>query len=343
VAALHLKDGRRLEADFYVDASGFRSELLGKALQEPYVSYDKALFCDRAVVGGWTRTTEPILPYTTAETMNAGWSWQIEHEHHINRGYVYNSQAISDDEAVAEFRGKNPKVPEALRVVKFRSGRYRRMWVDNVVAIGNASGFVEPLEATALMMVCNECQGIVEALSESALEPTPTLKAFYNRHMAESWDEICDFLGLHYKLNTRLDTPFWQHCRADTDISRLQPFLEYYEENGPSGLGRYMLPRGERGNFGLEGWLVMMVGNCAPYRARYVPSKEDRLLWNQRRAEFAAAAQRGCDVREALAYVRDPRWVWHASKNASIKVAPRGEAKQLIDATPSHHPSFAIG
>jgi len=106
---LEFEDGRRLVADFYVDASGFRSELLGKALEEPYVSYDKSLFCDRAVVGGWERTTEPILPYTTAETMDAGWSWQIEHEHHVNRGYVYSSQAISDDEAAAEFRAKNPR------------------------------------------------------------------------------------------------------------------------------------------------------------------------------------------------------------------------------------------
>jgi tryptophan halogenase len=124
VERVHLKDGRSLEANLFIDASGFRSELLGKALEEPYVSYDKSLFCDRAVVGGWERTREPILPYTTAETMDAGWSWQIEHEHHINRGYVYCSGAISDDDAAAEFRCKNPKLPESMRIVKFRSGRY---------------------------------------------------------------------------------------------------------------------------------------------------------------------------------------------------------------------------
>ena len=71
---MHLEDGRRLEADFFVDASGFRCELLGKALGEPFVSFDRSLFCDRAVVGGWERTDEPILPYTTAETMDAGWA-----------------------------------------------------------------------------------------------------------------------------------------------------------------------------------------------------------------------------------------------------------------------------
>ena len=117
IAAIHLADGRRLDADFFVDASGFRSELLGKALEEPYENFAKTLFCDRAVVGGWERGDEPILPYTTAETMDHGWSWQIEHERHVNRGYVYCSEMVSDEEAIAEFRSKNPKVPESPRIV----------------------------------------------------------------------------------------------------------------------------------------------------------------------------------------------------------------------------------
>src|SRR5690606_10251282 len=144
VSAVHLADGRKLEADFFIDASGFRSELIGKALGVPFESFNKTLFCDRAVVGGWERTDEPILPYTTAEEMDSGWCWQIEHERHVNRGYVYSSQFISDDEATAEFLRKNPKVSTTPRIVRFRSGRYKRLWVDNVVAIGNAGGFVEP-------------------------------------------------------------------------------------------------------------------------------------------------------------------------------------------------------
>ena len=87
-----------------MDASGFRSELVGRLLEEPFLGYQDALFCDRAVLGGWPRTDEPILSYTTSETMDAGWCWQIEHEHHINRGYVYGSAFISDEEAEAEFR-----------------------------------------------------------------------------------------------------------------------------------------------------------------------------------------------------------------------------------------------
>ena len=180
IAAVHLEDGRRLEADFFIDASGFRSELLGKALEEPFISFDRSLFCDRAVVGGWERTTEPILPYTTAETMDSGWAWQIEHEHHVNRGYVFASQAISDDAAAEEFRRKNPKVPKDPRVVKFRSGFHRRAWVDNVLAVGNACGFVEPLEATALMVVCQQMRNFTTQMEDCGLTPTPTIRQLYN-------------------------------------------------------------------------------------------------------------------------------------------------------------------
>ena len=315
IAAVHLEDGQRLEADFFVDSSGFRSELLGRTLEEPFVSFDRSLFCDRAVVGGWDRTDEPILPYTTAETMDAGWAWQIEHEHHINRGYVYSSQAISDDEAAAEFLRKNPKAPKSPRVVKFRSGCYRRQWVENVVAIGNAAGFVEPLEATALMIVCSETQMLVEMLNRSRLTPTPTWREMFNDLAAAGWRDIRDFLALHYKLNTALDTPFWRHCCADTDVSGIQPLLDFYAENGPTGFCRYRLPRSEN-DFGIEGFLVMLVGNRAPYSAKYHPAEAERQIWERHRAGFNAAAQAGLSVKETLAYIRHPGWTWNADNPA---------------------------
>lgn len=129
VQSILLEDGRQISADFFVDASGFRGELISGVLEEPFVSFEQTLFCDRAVVGGWARTDEPILPYTTAEQMDAGWCWQIEHEHHINRGYVFCSDMISDDDACEEFRRKNPKVPDSPRVVPFTAGQIGRAHV----------------------------------------------------------------------------------------------------------------------------------------------------------------------------------------------------------------------
>lgn len=321
LAAVHLEDSRRLEADFFIDCSGFRSELLGRALEEPFVSFDCSLFCDRAVVGGWERTNEPILPYTTAETMDAGWAWQIEHEHHINRGYVYSSAAISDDAAAVEFLRKNPKAPASPRLVKFRSGRYRRLWVENVVAIGNSGGFVEPLEATALMIVCAHAQALLEMLHRSHLSPTATWRDLYNDLAAQGWTDIRDFLALHYRLNTALDTSFWRACREDTDVSNIAPLLEFYADNGPTGFCRYRLPRLEN-DFGVEGYLVMLVGNCAPYRAKHAPSEAEIQIWERHRAQFIAAAQTGLSVHQTLAYIRHPAWEWHADAGAANSPPP---------------------
>ncbi len=310
ISALQLADGQRLAADFFIDCSGFRSELLGRAFGEPFMSYDRALFCDRAVIGGWDRTAEPILPYTTAETMAAGWAWQIEHEHHINRGYVYCSQAISDDEACAEFQRKNPKVPASPRVVKFRSGRYQRVWVDNVVAIGNAAGFVEPLEATALMAVTQQCERLVSMLEHTAMQPTPTVRTLYNQMTCDCFDDTRDFLALHYKLNTRLDNAFWRQCVNDTDMGALGPLLEFYKENGPTGIARYTLPS-QLNTFSIEGYLVMLVGNKAPYQARHIPTAAEQLAWTNNRATFIAQALQGLTVAESLRIIRSPHWQWN--------------------------------
>ncbi len=307
IAALLLEDGRRLAADLFVDCSGFRSELLGGKLEEPFVGYDRALFCDRAVIGGWERTTEPILPYTIAETMEAGWAWQIEHEHHINRGYVYSSGAISDEAACEEFLRKNPKAPKSPRVVKFRSGRYRRMWVDNVVAIGNSAGFVEPLEATALTMVTQQCEGLFTFLMQAGQKPTATLRELYNNLACGAFDTTRDFLSIHYKLNTRLDNPFWRHCREDTDTGALGPLLEFYRENGPCAAARHYVPL-QSNPFGFDGYLVMLVGNKAPYEAHYQATAAERAVWNQILGSMRAKAEQGMTVAEALAVMRSPQW-----------------------------------
>ncbi len=316
VASVGLEDGRRFAADFFVDASGFRSELIGRALGEPFESFDRSLFCDRAVVGGWERGDEPILPYTTAETMDAGWAWQIEHEHHVNRGYVYSSQAISDEAAAEEFLRCNPKAPRSPRIVKFRSGHHRRQWVENVVAIGNAAGFVEPLEATALMIVCSHTETIIQLLNQSRLQPTPTIRALFNDITSDNWKDIRDFLAIHYKFNTARDTPFWRHCQNDTDVSRVQGLLDFYSENGPSNFCRYRMPS-LQSDFGSEGFLVMLVGNRVPYAARHQPGADELRIWNAHRAEFSRLAGRGMGVKEALSYVHHPGWTWNGDSGKS--------------------------
>src|SRR5262249_30678226 len=202
ITGLRLVSGGVLKADLYVDCSGFGSVLLGQALGEPYISFSSTLFCDRALAGGWDRTTEPIKPYTTSETMNSGWCWQIEHPTRIIRGYVYSSDFISEEDAEREFQAKKPKVT-TTRLLKYPSGRYRNSWIKNVVAIGNASGFVERLEATSLHVICDESRFLAQILEDCERQPTGSLKESYNVLVANEWDEIRQFLALHYKFNDR--------------------------------------------------------------------------------------------------------------------------------------------
>ena len=309
VAALVLESGERVTADLFVDASGFRSELLGTALGEPFVSFDDALFCDRAIAGGWEREGEPVLPYTTAETMDAGWCWQIEHERHINRGYVFSSAFLSDEEAEAEFRRKNPKV-QKTRVVKWRSGRHARTWVGNVVAMGNSGGFVEPLEATALFVICNASRALAIALADSECDPQPTMRDVFNSTVTRMWDEIRDFLAIHYRYNTRLDTPFWQHCQRDTALHGAARIVRYYEENGPSTAFAGDLLTPETSIFHLEGFYALLLGQRVPHRRIRPHTAAEQQALATLRATNLAHAQRGLGVEESLALIRGPYWQW---------------------------------
>lgn len=308
VSALRLEGGESVVADLYVDCSGFSSTLLGGTLREPFESFRSTLYCDRAVVGGWDRGDEPILPYTVAETMDAGWSWQIEHEHRINRGYVYASAFVSDDAAEREFRALAPKVA-TTRVVRFVTGRHRRPWVKNVVAIGNAAGFVEPLEATALFVICAASQALTASLLDSNARPDALSATHFNAYCGRLWDAIRNFLAVHYRFNTRRDTPFWRACRADVELAGATPIVDWYRAHGPSSLWAPTLID-PLDPFKLDGYFTLLLGQQVPFERRWTPPDHERRQWDAARAGWAVGAQSGFTIAEALALVRSPVGAW---------------------------------
>ncbi len=309
IAALVSETGERFTADLYVDASGFRSELLGRALGSEFIDYTDTLFCDRAVIGGWVRGDDIIQPYTTAETMDAGWCWRIDHEHFINRGYVYSSRFLSDDEAKQEFLKKNPKITAEPRVVKFRSGRYRANWVKNVVGVGNSVGFVEPLEATALHIISSQCVTLAETLSDSLCEPPPSLITHYNSYGANAWDSIRDFLSIHYRFNPRLDTPFWQTCRNEVKLHGAEQIVEFYRENGPSNLASTRFIHSSN-TFGMEGYMTLLIGQRVPHAKPYTPTNPEKNAWARYQQTWNETARNAYTAKEALAVFRSPAMRW---------------------------------
>jgi len=306
ITGLRLANSGEVTSDLYIDSSGFGSLLLGKTLKEPFVPFKSSLFNDRAVVGGWQRQDEPIQPYTTAETMDAGWCWRIDHEFRINRGYVYSSAFISDEAAEAEFRKKNPKVGPT-RIVKFVTGRYERAWVKNVVAIGNAAGFVEPLESTSLGTICTEAVILASGLADAEMELRDSTRKLFNIRFAKNWDSIRSFLAIHFKFNTRLNTPYWIECREKADLAGATPIVDYYRENGPS-LVWWVTLIDQEDQFTAEGYLAMLVGQRVPYHVANPPDEAQRAMWARISNSMRMAALSGFSVPDALKLVRSPQF-----------------------------------
>jgi tryptophan halogenase len=238
---------------------------------------------------------------------------------------VYGSAFITDDEAREEFLRKNPKVDVAeTRIVKFRSGRYERTWVGNVVAIGNSSGFVEPLESTALQTICVEASSLADSLIDCSCEPTPTLIKLYNRYNAEQWDDIRNFLAVHYKFNTRCDTPFWRAARSDVALHGAQDIVDWYQENGPSTMPGIVLVH-PTNSFRLDGFIALLVGQKVPYKTMYNPTPAEQEFWRNHRAQLAVEAQYGMTSEEALYALRTPglKWADPNSRPVANRKVPR--------------------
>lgn len=304
IESIELSDGRQIAGELFFDCSGFSSELLSKRMNEPFVSYADSLFCDRAVLGSWPRD-DAIQPFTTAETMNHGWCWRIDFPNHVTRGYVYSSAFCSDGDAIQEFQTANPKVGDDVRVVPFRSGRYKRFWIGNVVAIGNSCGFVEPLEATALHLVVEQVRLVCRILSETDRRLFAGLRDVANRQFAFLWDEVRDFLAVHYRFNRKSDSDFWRHCREKTDLGGATAFVELYQQVGPSSLCATLLPSGY--TFGYDGFMALLIGQRAPTEFTWQPTTDDKRRWAYHQNQIRNRAQNALPMQQALQHVQSQK------------------------------------
>jgi hypothetical protein len=209
-----------LTGDLFIDCSGFKGLLINQTLQEPFISFSKALYCDRAVAINIPTddSTQGINPYVTATALSAGWAWNIPVFGRSGNGYVYSSDFISPEVAEREFRnhlGESAKNLEA-RHIRMRIGHTRRAWVKNCVSIGLAGGFIEPLESTGIFLVETGLHHLVQNFPNK--EFPISFSDSYNRIMTYYYEEIRDLIVLHYCTTRRTDTPFWQANRHHSAI-----------------------------------------------------------------------------------------------------------------------------
>ena len=230
VETLGLQDGRRLGGELFIDCSGFAGLLIEQALHTGYEDWTHWLPCDRALAVP-CESVQPIIPYTRATARDAGWQWRIPLQHRTGNGHVYCSRFMSEDEASAVLmRHLDGRALAEPRPLRFATGRRKQGWNRNVVAIGLASGFMEPLESTSIHLIQSAIARLIAFFPDRGFSAVDIDE--YNRQTRFEFERIRDFLILHYHLTAREDTPFWRHCRTMEVPESLGRRMALYRSHG---------------------------------------------------------------------------------------------------------------
>ena len=251
VSAVVLESGERIEGDLFIDCSGFRGLLIEQTLKTGYDDWTHWLPCDRAVAVP-CESVSPLTPYTRATARSAGWQWRIPLQHRIGNGHVFSSRHLSEDEATAQLMANLDGLPLAdPRALRFVTGKRRKLWNKNVVAVGLASGFLEPLESTSIYLVQSSISRLIQFF------PTLDFDAAnideHNRQADEEFERVRDFIILHYRQTRRDDTPFWRQMRDMQVPEPLQRKIDLFRATG-------RLFRAYLDIFTPESWLQVMLG-----------------------------------------------------------------------------------
>ena len=230
VKGVVLEDGRSVTGDLFIDCSGFRGLLIEQTLKTGYEDWSEWLPVNRAVAVPCDHGGE-FTPYTRATAHASGWQWRIPLQHRIGNGHVYCSDYISDDEATAVLMANLDGRPRAEpRPLRFVTGKRRKVWNRNVVAVGLSSGFLEPLESTSIHLIQTAIDKLV-AFFPSREFSQPDIDEF-NAQMDFEFIRIRDFIILHYKLTQRDDSPFWRRCRDMPVPESLTQRMELFRRHG---------------------------------------------------------------------------------------------------------------
>jgi tryptophan halogenase len=257
IEALQLDNGESIAGQLFIDCSGFSRLLIDGALGAGYEDWRHWLMCDRAIALPCALADAHVLtPYTRSRAMDAGWTWRIPLQNRVGNGYVYSSDHISDDAALAalraELEGEALAEPNRLR---FRAGHVRKFWLKNCVAIGLAGGFLEPLESTSISLIQMGIDKLLHFWPGTDL--APELAGEYNRLSIQEFERVRDFIILHYSANARERGELWRYCREmplpDTLLNKLALYrarghiVQYESESffDPSWVCMYA-------NFGIE-------------------------------------------------------------------------------------------
>ena len=272
VESIITKNHGTLSADLFVDCTGFKSLLLEQTLNVPFISFNDTLANDRAVatVIPYIDKDKELENYTSCTAIDAGWVWNIPLWNRIGTGYVYSSKFATEAEAEEQFRqhlasnrmtvqDKKRAESAELRHIKIKHGVHERAWEKNVVGIGLANGFIEPLESTGLMLTH---EGIIKMISALKMRNGHITKYdidCFNYAFREQITGFKEFISQHYALSMRNDTPYWKHVTEHTEYSRAMTEFKP-EVVSPSTELAYRLHRSRIFDSGMSGIVYIAAG-----------------------------------------------------------------------------------
>jgi 2-polyprenyl-6-methoxyphenol hydroxylase-like FAD-dependent oxidoreductase len=258
IRALQIRGGERVEADFFIDCSGFGALLAQQTLKVGFRPFSSNLFNDAAVVMPIPCSDD--LPVETLSTaLSSGWYWKIPLTHRIGTGYVYSSDFLSPDAAETELRSALGMLESAreARHLKMRVGQLERHWEHNCLALGLAQGFIEPLEATALHLVLTSLQLFMDCYERGGFGPR--YREEFNQGISERFEQVRDYIVAHYKLNTRDDSDYWRANRENMELSdSLRQILDVWYRRGD--LAAELERQNLKSHFGVLSWHCLLSG-----------------------------------------------------------------------------------
>jgi tryptophan halogenase len=250
ITALKMENGDTIEGDLFIDCTGFRALLIGKALGVGFTDWSHWLFNDSALATQTTAVRDAV-PYTRAIAGSAGWQWRIPLQHRVGNGIVYSSRHMSDDQAREEFLGSlEGEVIRQPWPIRFKPGQRQQCWAKNCVALGLAGSFIEPLESTTIHLIQ---RGIVHLLQNFPQVITQPAIDEYNARLDEELQHVRDFVVMHYHLSDRRDSPYWREIAEMEIPSTLRHRIDLFRETGTV----FHVP-GEL--FGENSWIQVMMG-----------------------------------------------------------------------------------
>jgi tryptophan halogenase len=225
-----MNDGTVIGGDFFFDCTGFRALLTEKTLNVPFKDWSHWLPCDTAQTVA-TERVGSLLPYTKATAKSAGWQWRIPTQQRTGNGHIYSSQYMEDDEAhEILMEGLDSKPLGESRKIKFKTGCRDKLWTKNCIAIGLSGGFLEPLESTSLFLIQMGISRFITLFPTA--EISDVVRDEYNKQMQKEFDQVRDFIILHYFATERDDSPFWNYCRTMSIPDSLKRKIDLFQAAG---------------------------------------------------------------------------------------------------------------